>query len=56
MDMIIANQVNEDKAIDKDDNEVIVLTKHGQNHLPLMNKNLLAKQLIDLIAKEYAEK
>ncbi len=52
LDMIIANQVGHALGMEQDDNTVVVLTKNGQQAFANMQKQKLARELIDLIAKE----
>jgi len=53
MNMIIANQVGDDKGMRVDENEVTVITQQRVKQLPLMSKQQLARELINLIAMEY---
>lgn len=53
LDMIAANQVGNGKAFDQDDNELTVIWKDGEHHLPRQEKTVLAKLLVALIAREY---
>ncbi|KTC78179.1 bifunctional phosphopantothenoylcysteine decarboxylase/phosphopantothenate--cysteine ligase CoaBC [Legionella brunensis] len=50
LDMIIANQVGDGLAFDKDCNQVTVLTKDKQLELPLMHKARLAGRIIAILA------
>ena len=52
LDMIIANQVGHNQGFEQDDNAVIVLVKNQQHEFDRMPKNKLARELIELIAKE----
>lgn len=52
MHMIIANQVGHGLGMNADDNTVSVIGKQTR-HLPLMSKQKLAKELIQIIAMEY---
>ncbi len=52
--MIIANQVGAGLGMGTDDNAVIVLSANAQTSLSKAAKPQLARQLIHLIAKEYA--
>jgi phosphopantothenoylcysteine decarboxylase/phosphopantothenate--cysteine ligase len=52
MNMIIANRVGNGAGMGADENEVIVIGRQV-NHLPLMSKQKLARELIQLIAMEY---
>lgn len=53
LDMIAANQVGDGVAFDQDDNELLVLWKDGEHHLPKQDKTALARLLVALIAREY---
>ncbi len=53
MDMIIANKVGKEIGINSDENEVLVLWDKKQNKFPKMTKQKLARELIELIAKEF---
>lgn len=57
LDMIIANQVGgKEIGFHSDENSAIVMTKTGDYvELPIMNKSQLARQLIQLIAKQLKE-
>lgn len=50
LDMIVANLVGEDRAFDRDDNEVVVFWPEGRREIALASKRQLARQLVDLIA------
>lgn len=52
MDMIIANRVGEGLGMFADENEVIVIGREI-TEIPLMSKQKLARELIQLIAREY---
>jgi len=54
LDMIIANQVGENRGFDSDDNTVDVYWASGEQSFPTMSKARLAVDLIRLIAKHYA--
>jgi phosphopantothenoylcysteine decarboxylase/phosphopantothenate--cysteine ligase len=54
LDMIIANLVGKDSGIGMDDNAVTVLWQAQQKIFPRQSKHKLARELIDLIAKNYA--
>ena len=56
LDLIIANQVGENLAFDQDSNQVVVINNKEQKQLPLLDKKLLAQELIKLIAKYYETK
>lgn len=49
-DMIIANEVGNDKVFGKDDDEVWLITSAGEEHLPSMTKKELADIILDKIA------
>ncbi len=54
LDMIAANLVDtEQTGFETDTNELIVIWADGQQLLTLNDKNEIAKQLIDLVAKHY---
>jgi phosphopantothenoylcysteine decarboxylase/phosphopantothenate--cysteine ligase len=53
MDMIIANQVGAGRGMGADDNEVTVITAETETALPLMPKQKLARELIELIARKH---
>ncbi len=55
LDMIVANQVGEDRGFDRDENTVEVLWSDGEQSFPTMDKKQLAVQLIALIARRYRE-
>lgn len=50
LNMIIANKVGKSEGFDSDYNEVAIITNDKQITLPLAHKNLIAKQIIALIA------
>lgn len=51
VDMIVANLVGPKRGFDEDVNEVVILTKHSQEQLPLMHKTRLAGQMIAILAR-----
>ncbi len=53
LDMIIANRVGEDCGFDRDDNEVSVFWPEGEQRFPSEQKAVLAKHLVELLAKRY---
>ncbi len=55
LDMIVANLVGEDRAFDRDDNEVVVFWPEGRREIALASKRQLARQLVDLIAARARE-
>jgi phosphopantothenoylcysteine decarboxylase/phosphopantothenate--cysteine ligase len=51
IDMIVANDVSDNKVFGRDDNALTILTKRGEQFkLPPQNKNSLAYELLALIA------
>jgi phosphopantothenoylcysteine decarboxylase/phosphopantothenate--cysteine ligase len=56
LNMIIANQVGENRGFDSDDNTVDVFWATGEQSFPTMPKNELAIALMKLIAERYLEK
>jgi phosphopantothenoylcysteine decarboxylase/phosphopantothenate--cysteine ligase len=54
LDMIVANQVGENLAFDKDDNAVEVYWHGGEAQFDTMSKAALARELIELIATQFA--
>ncbi len=55
LDMIIANQVGENRGFDSDDNTVDVFWAAGEQSFPMMAKTELAVTLTKLIAERYLE-
>ena len=55
LDMIIANQVDENRGIDSDNNTVDVFWATGEQSFPMMAKKGLAVALMKLIARRYLE-
>jgi len=54
LDMIIANDVaRSDIGFNAEENAVTVLSKTQQQHLPRAKKDLIAQQLIEIIAAEF---
>jgi len=53
LDMIIANQVGEDRGFDRDDNAVSVFWSDGERRFPEASKSELARDLVDLIARRF---
>jgi len=53
LDMIVANQVGDDRGFDHDENAVNVLWQNGAKEFPKTAKAELARDLIELIAKRY---
>jgi phosphopantothenoylcysteine decarboxylase/phosphopantothenate--cysteine ligase len=56
LDMIAANEVGHDKVFEKDDNALLVLWREGRRDFPQAPKVSLARDLIALIAEQYAER
>jgi phosphopantothenoylcysteine decarboxylase / phosphopantothenate---cysteine ligase len=54
LDMIAANEVGHDKVFEKDDNALLVLCRNGRHELPHAPKVALARDLVALIAQNYA--
>ena len=55
IDMIIANQVGAGRGMGMDDNEVTVITDDAEIQLPLMTKQKLARELVEIVAKNNIE-
>ena len=53
MDMIVANRVGGGIGMGAEDNEVTVIGSHHETTLPPDSKRKLARQLVELIAKEF---
>ncbi len=53
LDMIIANQVGDERGFDRDDNTVEVFWAGGGQSFPTMDKKKLAVSLVRLIAERY---
>jgi phosphopantothenoylcysteine decarboxylase/phosphopantothenate--cysteine ligase len=56
LDMIIANQVGENRGFDSDENTVDVFWAAGEQSFPMMAKTKLAVALINLIAERYLQR
>jgi phosphopantothenoylcysteine decarboxylase/phosphopantothenate--cysteine ligase len=56
LDMIIANQVGENRGFDRDENKVDVFWASGEKSFPMMAKDKLAVALMELIIERYLEK
>ncbi len=56
LDLIAANQVGDGLGFEVEDNALLVLWAHGQQHLDKAPKRHLAEQLISLIADHYHAK
>ena len=46
-DLVVANQVGEDRAFGTDDNEAFLVTAENVEHVPLMAKDALAERILD---------
>lgn len=53
LDMIVANQVGDDRGFDHDENALNVLWQNGTKEFPKTAKAELARDLIELIAERY---
>ena len=53
LNMIVANLVGENLCFDADENEVVVLWEGGNQPLPKLSKQELARHLVDVIAARY---
>lgn len=53
LNLIVANQVGDQQGFEVDTNEVTVIWRGGQQHLPLNAKYKIAQQLITIIAGHY---
>jgi phosphopantothenoylcysteine decarboxylase/phosphopantothenate--cysteine ligase len=53
LNMIIANQVGDDRGFDRDDNAVTVLWKNGKQDFPTAAKSELARDLVELIVEHF---
>lgn len=51
LDMIIANFVGENKVFGQDENEITIITQDKVIHLPLMQKLVLAGEIVNLVSK-----
>ena len=49
LDLVIANPVGPQQGFDQDDNEVHIISSDSHDHIPLMNKQRLARELITII-------
>jgi phosphopantothenoylcysteine decarboxylase/phosphopantothenate--cysteine ligase len=56
IDMIAANSVADGQGFDRDDNALQVYWKDGETQLALTGKPRLARQLVEIIARLYADK
>lgn len=53
LDMIVANQVGDNKAFDKDTNQIEILWQGGQISLPEQDKQTLALELMQVVTQQY---
>lgn len=53
LDMIAANDVSNDKVFERDENTLLVLWRSGRQDLGPGPKDLIAQQLIELVAQRY---
>ncbi|MGV6815855.1 MAG: bifunctional phosphopantothenoylcysteine decarboxylase/phosphopantothenate--cysteine ligase CoaBC [Thiotrichales bacterium] len=53
LNMIAANPVDGGRAFGREDNELQVYWKDGEQHFPRASKTVLAQELINLIAEQY---
>ncbi|MGB5333280.1 MAG: bifunctional phosphopantothenoylcysteine decarboxylase/phosphopantothenate--cysteine ligase CoaBC [Woeseiaceae bacterium] len=53
LDMIVANQVGDDRGFDRDDNAASVLWSNGKKDFPVAAKSDLARDLVELIAERF---
>ena len=56
LDMIVANQVGEGKAFDKDTNQIEIIWKDGQISIPEQAKTTIAKELMQIITERFNDK
>lgn len=56
LDMIAANQVGETRGFDVEENSLEVFWREGGQSLALASKDKIARQLIDIVAKQYHDK
>ncbi len=56
LDMIVANQVGENKAFDKDTNQIEIIWADGQQSLPEQTKTEIAKELMEVITERFSAK
>lgn len=54
LDMIVANQVGENKGFDKDTNQIEIIWHDGQLSLPEQDKKLLAIELMKVITERFS--
>lgn len=53
LNMIVANQVGDDRGFDRDDNAASVLWSNGKKDFPMTAKSDLARDLVELIAERF---
>ena len=53
LDMIVANQVGENKGFDKDTNQIEILWQGGQVSIPEKSKQALALELMNIVTEHY---
>ena len=53
LDMIVANQVGDNRGFDRDDNAATALWSDGQQSFPSAAKTELARQLVTLVCRRY---
>jgi phosphopantothenoylcysteine decarboxylase/phosphopantothenate--cysteine ligase len=56
IDMIAANNVADGQGFDQDDNALLVFWKDGETQLARTGKSRLARQLVEIVARQYARK
>jgi phosphopantothenoylcysteine decarboxylase/phosphopantothenate--cysteine ligase len=56
LDMIAANQVGDGRGFDVDENSLEVFWQEGRQVLACASKDKIARQLLDIIAKQYQDK
>jgi len=56
LDMIAANQVGDGRGFDVDENSLEVFWQQGRQVLALASKDKIARQLLDIVAKQYHDK
>ena len=56
MDIVIANRVGQGIGMGCDDNEVVIIGSDFEDHFPLCNKQKLARELIEVIAKAFKKR
>ncbi len=56
LDMIVANPVGKNQGFDQDTNQVEIIWKDGQISLPEKSKEVLAEEIMDIVAQRYTHK